>query len=434
MFNRYAFAVFLAVGAIAATITWFWFPWLFSPTYTIRVATGPVGNTGQRFVAALKRELAEEHPRVRLVMEESESLKQSAEEFQSGKFDLAAVRSDHPAAASGGTIVILRRIPLVIMVPANSSAKSMKDLVAKKIAVLEGTPDDDPLLKTVMQFYSLKADDIVKMEPAEIGVSLRNKRVAAVLAMGPGGAGAVSDAVKAIVKATKKPPKFIDLEAKEIAAQSPVYEELEIPKGAFLSVPAIPDDDVTTVAVTVRLVAKNSMLNDVAGELTRLLLATRAKLAANNVPGAGQIEAPDTDKKGVLRVHPGAAAYLDGTQESLFDQAMSQLFNISIIGGILGSFALWVNGYWRKHRPDEIMAQKNLARLPAMMSEARMVPVDQLDAIEEELDTLSGWLLERFVHEKIAPDRIGGVAVIISHIRLIIERRRKLAKDLVPSG
>ena len=232
----------------------------------------------------------------------------------------------------------------------------------------------------------------------------------------------------------KKPPKFIDLEAKEIAAQNPVYEELEIPKGAYLNVPAIPDDDVTTVAVTVRLVAKNSMLNDVAGELTRLLLATRAKLAASNVPGAGQIEAPDTDKKGVLRVHPGAAAYLDGTQESLFDQAMSQLFNISIIGGIVGSFALWVNGYWRKHRPDEVLAQQNLARLPVMMRAARSVPLDQLDAIEEELDTLSGWLLERFVHEKIAPDRISGVAVIISHIRQIIERRRKLTQDLVPGG
>ena len=113
---------------------------------------------------------------------------------------------------------------------------------------------------------------------------------------------------------------------------------------------------------------------------------------------------------------------------------MSQLFNLSIIGDILGSFALWVNGYWRKHRPDEVLTQQNLARLPAMMREARSVPLDQLDAIEEELDTLSGWLLERFVHEKIAPDRISGVAVIISHIRQIFDRRRKLTQDLVPGG
>jgi hypothetical protein len=112
-----------------------------------------------------------------------------------------------------------------------------------------------------------------------------------------------------------------------------------MPAGAFLAVPAIPDDEAKTVAVAVRLVAKNSMLNDVAGEITRLLLTTRAKFAAT-LPVAGQI---------------------------------------------------------------------------------------RLSEIEEELDTLSGSLLERFLYEKIAPERINGVSVIISHIRLVIERRRKAA-------
>ena len=248
--------------------------------------------------------------------------------------------------------------------------------------------------------------------------------MAAVVAIGSTGPGAVSDAIRAIVRATGKPPRFIDLEAAEMAVRNPLYEEITIPAGAFVAVPAIPDDEVKTVAVAVRLVAKNSMLNDVAGEITRLLLTTRAKVAAT-LPQAGQIEAPDTDNKGVLRTHPGAAAYIDGTQERVFEQVMSQLFNLSIIGGILGSFALWFSGFWRKHRPDEI--QKNLARLPAMMREAKLLPLEKLGEIEEELDTLSGWLLERFLYEKIAPDRTNGVAVIISHIRLVIERRRKAA-------
>jgi hypothetical protein len=95
------------------------------------------------------------------------------------------------------------------------------------------------------------------------------------------------------------------------------------------------------------------------------------------------------------------------------------------VGGVLGSFGLWLHTFWRKHRPDEI--QRNLARLPALMREAKSLPLEKLGEIEEELDTLSGWLLERFLYEKIAPDRINGVAVIISHIRLVIERRRKAA-------
>jgi len=414
----------LIVALGVAAVAWIWYPWVFSPHYTIHVATGPIGSAGQKFNAAFKREMADEHPRVRLALEETGSLQQSAEDFQSGKYDLAVVRSDHPAAASGGTIVILRRIALVIMVPANSRATSMADLVGKKIAVLDGTPDDDPLLRTVTDFYSIRSSEIERIALTDLGAALKNKRLAALIATGSTGPGAVADAVKTIVRATGKAPRFIDLGAQEITAQNPLYEEMTVLPGAFLAAPAVPSEELTTVAVAVRLVAQNSMPNDVAGEITRLLLTTRAKLAAS-LPQAGQIEAPETDKKGVLRAHPGAAAYIDGTQESLFDQVVTQLFNFSIIGGVLGSLALWFSGFWRKHRPDEI--QKNLARLPAMMREARSAPLDQLGAIEDELDVLSGWLLERFVHEKIAPDRINGVVVIISHIRLLIERRRKSA-------
>ncbi len=60
-----------------------------------------------------------------------------------------------------------------------------------------------------------------------------------------------------------------------------------------------------------------------------------------------------------------------------------------------------------------------------MMREVKSIPLGRLNAIEEELEALSGWLLERLVNEMIAPDRINGVAVIISRIRLLIERRRK---------
>jgi TRAP transporter TAXI family solute receptor len=413
-------ALIPAVGVVF--VAWVWFPWIFSPSYTIHVATGPVGSDGQKYITALKREIAEEHPRVHLALEAGTSLQVSADALERGKVDLAVVRSDNPAAANGGTIVILRRLPLVIMTPANSSVKAKKDLVGKKIAVLEGTAEDDPLLRTVLEFYGLKSSNVAKATVAEIGALLEAKEVAALIAIGPAGPGPAADAVKAIVKATGKPPKFIDLaEAKAIAEEHPVYEEVEIPQGAFVAAPAMPGEAVSTLAVTVRLVARNSMLNDVASEITRLLLVTRAKLAAT-VSQVGQIEAPDTDKKGVLPVHPGAAAYIDGSKDSIFDEAMNLLFNASIIGGVVGSIGLWIGGFWRRRRPDE--TQKTISRLPVMLRETKTVPLDQLNSIEEELDTLSGWLLDRFANEQIAVDRIHGVAILIVQIRLSIERRR----------
>lgn len=425
MLRRFAVIGCLLVAIGTVVVAWSWFPWEFSPNYKIHVATGLLGTDGQKFVATFKRELSVERPRFRLDSTAYASLQESTEAFQNGKSDLIVLRSDHPAAATGGTIIIIKRMSLVVMTTANSPITTVKDLVGKKIAVLNATLNDEPLLRTVVQFYGLKPEDIIEANLAEFGTVLRNKQVAAFIAIGPPGPGEICDAVKAIVKLTKKPPKFIDIEeAHAIAEQNPVYEEGEISKGAFLTGPSIPDDDITTVAYTVRLVAKNSMLNTVASELTRLLLATKAKLAAT-LPRVAQIEVPDTDKKGILPVHPGAAAFIDGEQENFFEDALNLLFFFSIAGGLIGSFSVTISGLWRRHRPNEV--HKKLTRLSAMMWDVKSASPDQLETLEGELDAMSTWLLEQAIREQITSVRISGAVLMISQIRLLIERRRKVA-------
>jgi TRAP transporter TAXI family solute receptor len=414
----------LLLSALAVTAAWVWFPWLFSTQYTIRIATGPAGTDGQKFVSAFRRVLAEEYPRVRVVVAEAENIEQSADVLQAGKADIAIARSDHPATSAGGTLVILRKVPIVVMVTAKSPLKSIKDLSGKQIAVLEDSTESDLLFRTVIDFYGIKPGGIVHTTPGEVGEVLNKRQAAAVIAMGPPGPGAIADAARDILGATGKPPRFLELEAKAIANQHPVYEQIDIPQGAFVAAPAIPSDEVSTVAMSVRLVARNKMLDDVAGEITRLLLVTRAKLASN-WPHAGMIEPPETDKKGVLPVHPGAAAYIDGSQTSLFERAMDMLFNLSIIGGVLGSVALALGSFWRRHRPDE--TRRNLARLPAMLREARSAPSEELDRIEANLDEVAGYLLDQFVHERIPADRISAASTIVDQIRAQIERRRKQA-------
>jgi hypothetical protein len=61
------------------------------------------------------------------------------------------------------------------------------------------------------------------------------------------------------------------------------------------------------------------------------------------------------------------------------------------------------------------------------MREVRSVPMDRLEVIEEELDTIAGWLLERSVREQLAPERITGSSTIISEICSSIERKRTRA-------
>src|SRR4029450_3462264 len=83
--------------------------------------------------------------------------------------------------------------------------------------------------------------------------------------------------------------------------------EAEIAPGALGATPPRPAESVTTLAVTLRLVARSSLPNYAAGEFARLLFRTKAKLVAT-LPQVGQIEAPDTDKGAALPAHPGAAS------------------------------------------------------------------------------------------------------------------------------
>ena len=422
MARRYLVALCVLLVSLVIGGLWFMLPWVFSPHYTIRVASGPAGSETQNFIAAFKREIAEERPRLRLEVTPSESLDASAKAFSSGRFDLAIVRSDHPVAALGGTLAIMRRQALVVLTGRQMRVASVRDLVGKKVALLDSTAVGDPLLGAVCAFYGMRPENLLPLPADEIGRALKDKRVAAALMIGGLGPGPLTESVKSVARALGGSPRFIALDAKAIVAQSPVYEPLEIPKAVFSTAPPMPGEAVESVGVAVRLVARNAMFDNVAAEITRLLFATRARVAAT-LPGVGQIEAPDTDRASVLAVHPGAANYFNGSVPSIFEQAMDQLFNFSIIGGVLGSVVIFFANLWRRRRENDALSK--IWRLMAMLREAKALPIEQLAELEDELDTLSGDLLGSLLRDEIGHERAGGISALVGEIRTLIDRRRR---------
>ena len=91
----------------------------------------------------------------------------------------------------------------------------------------------------------------------------------------------------------------------------------------------------STLAITYRFVAPNTMLDAVAGAIARSLFKTKALLVAKT-PLASQIEAPDPDDKNpVLPVHPGVASYLNSGEQSFFDEFQQYFY----LGGMVLSMA-----------------------------------------------------------------------------------------------
>jgi TRAP-type uncharacterized transport system substrate-binding protein len=346
-------ALVVCAGA-GSYFVWKSYPGIFSINQTLRIATIPVGDDGERFFTALKREIASQHARLQLSLVETPNVWASAQAFKEKKVDAAVVRSDDPAAADGRSILVLRTFYAALLVPVPTTIDNISKLKGKKISVLTDDVGIDPMAKVVLGFYGFDEKHIVRLGLKELPVSLQHKQVAALLVVGPSGAGPIADAIDAFQKVTKRPPKFLDLaEAPSIADRFAVYDEAEIGVGAFSGSPAVPPEKVTTISADLLLVAHASLSNHAAGDLTRLLLATKAKVAAT-LPAAGHLAAPSTDKDDLLPAHPGTVAFLEGEQTNLLDETMNWIILGSMLAGFLGSLGAWLSKVRSKKKGDAL--------------------------------------------------------------------------------
>ncbi len=416
----FALCVFAGVGSY---FVWKSYPWLFPANQNLRVATTPITAEGEIFLAGLKKEINAEHVRVQLNLVEQPNVWASGKAFKDKQVDAAIVRSDDPNAAGGRALFILRTLYAAMLVPAQPSVGSISKFKGKKIGVLtDETGGIDPMAKVVIEFYGFDDKHIVRLTGKELPGSLQQRQVAALLVIGPTGAGPLAYAVDAFTKITKKPPKFLDLtEATAIAERFAVYDEAEISAGAFGGSPPVPSEKVTTISANVLLVGLPSLSNYAAGEITRLLLATKSRVAAT-LPEAGQLAVPSTDKDELFPAHPGTVAFLNGEQANLLDESVNWILLGSMLTGALGSLAAWLNRTREKKKEDE--HQGRVRRLPFLLQQARALPADQLDATEKELDQVMQWVRQKFLANEISHEEFQEVEAKAVEVAGLIQSRR----------
>ncbi len=260
------------------------YPWLFSTKDTVRIATGPLTESDEKFADSFLREMAKESPRVQVTFIQTPDFDASAEALKNGQADAALVRSDNPMAAEGRTLAIMRTIAVMAILGGQSSAKDWSDLKGKTIGVLSSSGQIDPLQKIVLDFYDIAKERVRLVAPMDVGAQIAGGHIAALLAIGPPGPGAMSDAARAIRLATEKAPKVLELDgADAMAERYPAYDKLDVSQGALVGSPPMPPEDAAALSVAVRLVSNRTLSNSPAGEITRVILATKARLAASEI-------------------------------------------------------------------------------------------------------------------------------------------------------
>src|SRR5215510_1412171 len=411
--------LFVGIG-LGAAVVWFFF----FAHVTLRVATGPVSSDGQKLLAAFVRSVADAHSRVRLQIVPMGDREARIKALTAGEVDLAVVRSDDLTSTTAQTIAILRRDVVGLVIPHYALLEKVGQLTGKTIGLLQGPAGDERILDQILAYYQVPTQRVhrVVLAPGEIGPAIRQKRVAAIFVIGPAGPGVLADVVTAVAKVVSKgAPDILEIEAAEAIAQRfPVLEEAEIAPGAFRTIPLRPEDSVTTLAVTLRLVARPSMPNYVASEVARLLFATKAKLAAT-LPQMGQIEAPDTDKGAALPLHPGAAAYFDGEKTSLLEQFGTYAYLVAIIGSVIGAGYAWMRSAWRDAGRQE---HEQLLRLLAMLRNISTVDLDTLEAFDKEAEAINTWALERVTQEAMEAEQFLVFSQVVTQVWQAIDRQR----------
>lgn len=399
---------------------------LWSPHADLRITTGPQGGAAQRFMAAFVSVSAVQHPRVHLELVPVADLPASAKALEEGRTDLAIVRTDAEPPANGQTIVILRRDVVAFVVPPHTHITFIAGLAGKTVGIPAGPlqSDNARILDTVLSFFDIPAERVARvfLPMTELGKAVQDRKVAAVLAVGPVAPGEVVDVVASVARATKGTPTLLALdEAEAIGKRFPGFESIDVPAGAFRAHPDTPNETVTTLAVTYRFAASELMSNVVAAAIARSILTTKAKLMAAT-PLASQIEAPDpSDTSPVLPVHPGVAAYLNGGDQSFLDQIQKYVYVIGIGVSLAGSLFAAGTSYWSRRRSDEDW--RPIRRLVEIADEAPGAGRPAFETLDFEFQALVSAVLGKQAGT-VGAERLSAFSTAVTHARHALDARR----------
>jgi TRAP-type uncharacterized transport system substrate-binding protein len=378
-------AVVAGLAILAAAASMFVYGWYVRPV-TLSIAVGSLDGEAPRIAAALASRLAEVKAPVRLKIVQTAGAIESAAEFSQDKTDLAIVRGDVGDLSQAQAVVILTEVVALLIAPPGSTITDMAGLKRTTVGVVGGETNQK-LAGVLTKAYDLDRANVTfkNLAPEATRQALESKDVRAVLLVVP-----LTERYLSLVRGlfpqnAKTTPILIPIEnAGAIAEKERAYASFDIPKGTLRGSPANPTDDVTTLKVSLYLVARKSLDNDTIAGLTQALTSARRDLVSE-FPILAQFKAPDTDPGAYLPVHPGAAEFYNGSQQSFLDRWSNVIF-LAPMG--LGALASIFAAGWQFLRSGKLdQKTEALDSLYALAQRIRHADKEsELSEIEKEID------------------------------------------------
>jgi TRAP transporter TAXI family solute receptor len=374
--------VILVTGAGVLAYRWYAHP------VTLTLAVGSIDGEGAKAMSAMASQLVSTNASVRFKVIDTGTALEAAKEFAAGNVDLAVVRGDVGDLSQAQAVVVLTHATVLIVAPPGSSIDSMDKLKGHTVGVVGGEANSKIVEVLTKEYDLVRAKVVFKnIDLPDARKAIQSKEVSALLVVIP-----LTQKYLTLVRGffqqnSKALPVLIPIEsAAAIADANRAYESFDVPKGTLRGSPPVPDDDLTTLRTSLYLVAKKKLSSDLVTNLTQTIMKVRRELLGEQ-PIFAQITAPSTDTDAYLPLHPGAAAFYNGTQQGFMDEYGNYIYLGPMILGGIASFLAAAWKFLGIGQPETI--EGPLDSLYGLARRIRSVGTEAgLSEIEDEIDNI----------------------------------------------
>jgi len=424
----------MLVGITTAAVIgsgWLTYRYFAKPVF-LTVAAGSADGEALSLISAISARLAASNSHVRLKVADSGTSAKASQMMAAGKVDLAIVRGDTSGLSDARSVLLLTHGVVMILASPSVSADSLGDLRNTTIGVIGGAINQ-PVVEALKQVYQFDRAKVQFQDVAITGgaAALSSGQVHALLAVVPLTEKYLAKVRQFFQQAGAKgaAPKLIEIEsAGAVANVAQYYESYDIPKGTLRGAPPVPSDDLTSLRVSFFLVADKSVDADSITDLTQSLIGVRRDLLSE-YPILAQAGAPSTDADALIPIHPGAATYYGGNQQSFLNKYDDKIYYASLL---LGSLISIVVAAWR-FAGSGMASQSMLEPLYELGNEIKGAKSEaELDEIEKRIDDiLKGELARSANADDTDSTDMAALSLAAHRLQYLMSHRRTLLQTSI---
>jgi hypothetical protein len=170
------------------------------------------------------------------------------------------------------------------------------------------------------------------------------------------------------------------------------------------------------------LVASKKLADNVVTALAQAVMEVSRDLVGE-YPLLAQISAPSSDKDAIIPMHPGAATYFSGEQQSFLDKYADKLFYLLMLLGFFTSMLAAARKFMMKGTDGA--DDSPMTRLAKLMDHVRAAnsEVELADA-ERNIDEILGVQLERYSRGEADAAECAALGLAIQRLERLIGQRR----------